>query len=186
MGFSAGTLHHYCWLGKAGKIPKGARILDLGSQNIWGDLDLAKLRDFMSVFGSTVPHERLLADTKPATKVEHLMRDAGFRYAAFDVYASGATRIFDLNSDSVGWRDRGRYDVVTNCGTTEHVANQYNVFKIAHDALKVGGVMLNFVPFYGHIDHGLINYHPKFFTSLITNNQYEPNQTKYMKRALIM
>src|SRR4051812_711611 len=111
MGFSSGTLHHYCWLGKAGKIRKGARILDLGSQSIWGDVDLAKLRDFMRVFGSTVPDERLLAATKPATKVEHLMRDAGFRYAAFDVYASGATRIFDLNSDSVGWRDRGRYDV---------------------------------------------------------------------------
>ena len=174
VGFSFGTLYHYRWLGKAGKIPRRARVLDLGSQSAWGEFKLSDLRDVMTVFGASVSDDRLLAHTKPGTKVEHLMRDAGFRYTAFDVYSSGSTRIFDLNSDSLSWRDRGNYDVVTNCGTSEHVANQYNVFKVAHDALAVGGVMLNFVPFYGQIDHGLINYHPKFFTSLVANNGYEP------------
>lgn len=174
MGFSSGTLYHYRWLGRAGKIPRGANVLELGSQNVWGDFDLSEVRDFMMVFGADVADDRLRSSIVPGTKVERLMRDAGFRYAAFDVYSSGATRTFDLNADSLGWRDRGRYHVVTNCGTSEHVANQFNAFKIAHDALKVGGVMLNFVPFYGHVDHGLINYHPKFFTTLIANNGYEP------------
>ena len=147
-------------------------MLEFGSQNAWGDFSLPEVRDFMTVFGASVSDERLLSGVAPGVKVEQLMRDAGFRYAAFDVYSTGATRAFDLNSDSLGWRDRGRYDVVTNCGTSEHVANQFNIFKVAHDALKVGGVMLNFVPFFGQVDHGLINYHPKFFTSLIANNGY--------------
>ena len=68
----------------------------------------------------------------------------------------------------------GEFDIVANFGTSEHVANQFNVFKVAHDALKVGGVMLNNVPFYGMVDHGLFNYHLKFFCSLIANNRYEP------------
>lgn len=173
LGFSSGTLYRYRWLGRAGKIPRGARVLELGSQNVWGDFDLSQVRDFMAVFGAAVPDERLRSNVVPGVKVEHLMRDAGFRYAAFDVYSRGATRAFDLNSDSLGWRERGRYDVVTNCGTSEHVANQFNTFKVAHDALKVGGVMMNFVPFYGQVDHELINYHPNFFTSLIANNEYE-------------
>ena len=174
LGFSSGTLYHYRWLGRAGRIPRGARVLELGSQNAWGDFPHAEVRDFMTVFGASVSDERLRSGVAPGVKVEQLMRDAGFRYAAFDVYSTGATRTFDLNSDSVGWRDRGRYDVVTNCGTSEHVANQFNVFKVAHDALKAGGVMMNFVPFYGQVDHGLINYHPKFFTTLIANNDYQP------------
>lgn len=173
MGFTNGTLYHFRWLGRAGKIPRRARMLELGSQNCWADFPLAEVRDFMTVFGAAVPDERLAVNVAPGAKIEHLMRDAGFRYTAFDVYASGATRIFDLNVDSLGWLERGRYDVVTNCGTSEHVANQFNIFKVAHDALRVGGVMMNFVPFYGQIEHGLITYQPKFFTNLIVNNGYE-------------
>ncbi len=173
MGFSSGTLYHYRWLGRAGKIPRGASVLEFGSQDTWGTFQLSDLQDFMAVFGAAASNDRLLSKVVPGTKIEHLMRDAGFQYAAFDVFSGGATRVFDLNVDSLGWRDRGRYDVVTNCGTSEHVANQFNIFKVAHDALKVGGVMLNFVPFYGQVDHGLVNYHPKFFTNLIANNAYE-------------
>ena len=132
-------------------------MLDFGSQNVWGDMPLADMRDFVATYGAAAPDEILLSHTKPGSKVEDLMRDAGFRYEAFDVYSSGATRIFDLNCDSLDAADRERFDVVTNCGTSEHIANQYNIFKVAHEALKPGGVMLNFVPFFGQVDHGLIN-----------------------------
>jgi hypothetical protein len=173
VGFSSGVLHHYRWLGKAGKIPRSASVLDFGSQNIWGDVKLSDLRDFAATYGATIADDALTAHVKPGSKAEHLMAAAGFRYRAFDVYSGGATQIFDLNLDQLEAADRERFDVVTNCGTSEHIANQFNVFKVAHEALKVGGVMLNFVPFYGQVDHGLFNYHPKFFTSLIANNGYE-------------
>lgn len=126
----------------------------------------------MDTFGASISDAELSAVSAPGRKSEHLLRAAGFGYSAFDVYAEGATRVFDLNTEALAPHEIGRFDVVTNLGTSEHVANQYNVFKVAHDALKVGGVMLNFVPFFGQIDHGLINYHPCFFTSLIKNNGY--------------
>jgi hypothetical protein len=36
----------------------------------------------------------------------------------------------DLNFDSIQTRHKGKYSLVTNFGTTEHVANQLNAFKI--------------------------------------------------------
>lgn len=173
MGFSSGTVNHFLDLGRRGKIRPRARVLEFGSQNMHTDITLSLAREFARTFEAS-PADRLLArDILPGTKAEHLMRDVGFDYVAFDVFKGGATRIFDLNSGRIGWLERGRYDVVTNYGTTEHVANQYNAFKVAHDALRVGGVMMNSVPFWGHVNHGLINYHPKFFTHLIKANGYE-------------
>jgi hypothetical protein len=167
MAFSSGTLAHYIRLGQEGHIRRGARVLDLGSQNIFDELK--RTGEFMETFLAVERGYRVAV----GDKAESLMRAAGFSYTAFDVYETGATRIFDLNCDRLGWLECGTFDVVTNCGTSEHVCNQFNVFKVAHEALKVGGVMMNFVPFHGFIDHGLINYHPKFFTSLIENNRYK-------------
>ena len=148
------------------------RYLDLGSQNIHGEIDQNDAKRFMAAFGR---QERYSADlTHTGIKVEGLLTAAGFDYVAFDTFNAGRTRAFNLNFASLPQDMHGEFDVVANFGTSEHVANQFNVFKVAHDALKVGGVMLNNVPFYGMVDHGLFNYHPKFFCSLIANNRYEP------------
>ncbi len=34
--------------------------------------------------------------------------------------------------------------------------------------------MLNGIPFFGQVNHGLFNYQPKFFTTLIRANGYQP------------
>ena len=67
----------------------------------------------------------------------------------------------------------GRYDLVTNFGTTEHVANQLNAMKIIHDLTAVGGVMIHNVPLQGFMNHGLVNYNMKFFWMLARSNGYE-------------
>lgn len=168
MGFSDGSLAHFVRLGRAGKIKPHARVLEFGSQDIYGELPDRLIRDLMQTFGASGSPQ-----LPAGCKSERLLRAVGFDYTAFDVYESEGTRVFDLNSDSITTDELGKFDVVTNFGTSEHVANQFNVFKVAHDALRVGGVMINGVPFYGHINHGLFNYHPKFFTSLIKRNRYE-------------
>jgi len=60
-----------------------------------------------------------------------------------------------------------------NTGTTEHIANQENAFRVIHDFARVGAVMYHEVPvcMFGH---GLINYSPKFFLQLFRQNLYEP------------
>ena len=76
---------------------------------------------------------------------------------------------------------RGKYRLVTNYGTTEHVANQLNAFKIIHDLTAVGGLMVHSVPAQGMFCHGLVNYNPKFFWMLARSNGYKWLLTKDLR-----
>jgi hypothetical protein len=67
----------------------------------------------------------------------------------------------------------GKYDFVTNHGTSEHLLNQYNCFKVMHDFCRPGGMMLHAVPFTVHLEHGFFNYQPNFFSALARYNSYE-------------
>jgi hypothetical protein len=70
-------------------------------------------------------------------------------------------------------RLRGRFQLVTNFGTTEHVVNQLNAFKIVHDLTAVGGIMMHELPAQGTLNHGFFAYQPKFFERLARVNGYE-------------
>jgi hypothetical protein len=75
------------------------------------------------------------------------------------------SRELDLNFDGNGipTEHKGKYSLVTNFGTTEHVTNQLNAFKVIHDLTMPNGVMIHEVPAQGMFNHGLVNYNPKFF-----------------------
>jgi len=79
---------------------------------------------------------------------------------------------FDLNSDPVPDQLKSHFDFVTNAGTTEHIFNQANCFKVAHDLTKVGGIMAHTVPFAGFENHGFFTYSMKLFTALAKKNDY--------------
>jgi hypothetical protein len=59
-----------------------------------------------------------------------------------------------------------------NFGTTEHVANQLNAFKLIHDLAAKGCIMVHTLPSHGQFNHGLVNYNPKFFWMLARSNGY--------------
>lgn len=171
MGFSFGNVDHLTRLGQAGHLKVGASILDFGSQNFYGDVDESAARLLFATFsGERFYSPHLFAN---GAKIDALMEALGLRYLAFDMFEGSHTRVFDFNFDTLGSEHVGKHDLVMNLGTSEHVANQFNFFKTAHDALKVGGLLYNNVPFFGGSDHALFNYHPKFFTSLIANNNYD-------------
>ncbi|MGT2440264.1 hypothetical protein ACU4GH_35950 [Bradyrhizobium betae] len=67
----------------------------------------------------------------------------------------------------------GRYDVVFNFGTTEHIFNQWNCFEVIHDACTVGGVIYHQLPASGYLDHGYYCYTPLFFKEMAAANSYE-------------
>ena len=95
----------------------------------------------------------------------------GLEYAAIDIDGSPGSIPLDLNCDEVPAKARAKYRLVTNFGTTEHVANQLHAFKVIHDLTTVGGVMIHNVPCH-FIDHGLFGYNPKFFWMLARSNAY--------------
>ena len=63
--------------------------------------------------------------------------------------------------------------MVTNLGTTEHAANQLQAFKISHDLVAHGGVMIHNIPAQGYLNHGLVNYNLKVFWMLARSNGYK-------------
>jgi SAM-dependent methyltransferase len=86
-------------------------------------------------------------DGKPARKV-YLARGVE-AHVAIDL--NGKDGAMPLNLDEpVPFMFIGQFDVVTNYGTSEHVNDQYRLFKNAHDMCRVGGIIINIVPREGH------------------------------------
>ena len=97
----------------------------------------------------------------------------GFNYNAGEYGARRGATALDLNCDKVPYRLRSSFDLVVNAGTTEHVVNQDNAFRVIHDLAKVGGVMLHEVPGGGMLTHGVVSYNPQFFWLLCRDNNYD-------------
>jgi len=91
-------------------------------------------------------------------------------YTAIDLHGTSLAIKHDLNHQLP---ELGKYDVVTNIGTGEHVFNQYMFFKNIHDVTKENGVMIHVMPNQGCYDHGFFNYHPTFIFDIAHANQYE-------------
>jgi hypothetical protein len=111
-----------------------------------------------------------LAESAPAAR--DFWRWLGFDHASIDVDGSPGSIPLDLNYDSAPGYTVGKYPLVTNFGTTEHVANQLNAFRVIHDLAAPGAVMIHHLPMQGMINHGLVNYNPKFFWMLARSNGY--------------
>lgn len=132
-------------------IPAGARVMEIGAQQLNDGADLPL----------DAPYAR------------DLWKSWGYKYACIDIDGSPDALPLDLNYDKAPLFHRGKYDLVTNFGTTEHIANQLNAFEVIHDLTKVNGIMLHNVPAQGYHTHGLVNYTLKFFWMLARSNNYK-------------
>lgn len=186
MGLSHGTLLRYCNYVESGLLPKKMVMLELGRQ---------QLNDMVFLYPECV--EKLCAllgkksfldvcDYRPRSAsdeananphhdecpfAEALFRHLGAEYEAVDM-VPGCTRM-DLNTDSVPDDKRGRFNLVTNYGTTEHLINQANAFKAVHDFTAPGGLMIHDLPYLGYPQHGFFSYTSLFFQRLAEFNHYE-------------
>jgi len=97
--------------------------------------------------------------------------DADGRHDAF---------VWDLNFP-IPDEHKGKYDLVTDHGTSEHVFNVYQAFKNIHDLAHKSSVIIQMLPFQGHVDHGFFNFQPCFFEDLAFENDYE-----ILKKAVVI
>lgn len=170
-------------LKRRGYIPNGSAVIEIGAQQlddsfVRAKADIAATGRF---FGVTTPPPSF-AWTGPRSDTNvlagaPLAREfwtwLGFSYASIDIDGSPGSIPLDLNYDEVPTEFSGKYDVVTNFGTTEHVANQLQSFKIVHDLATPGALMLHVLPTSGGLNHGLVSYNPKFFWMLGRSNGYK-------------
>lgn len=152
-------------------------VCDIGASQLY----LVDQEDYLGSFMNTVNKRttsqllsrndlKKLANLGYAKKMwEHM----GYNYICVDTSNEVEALNLDLNFDEVPAERRGCAQLVMNMGTTEHVANQIQAFKIIHDLTAVDGLMYHNVPFQGYQTHGLINYTPKFFWMVCRSNNYE-------------
>ena len=136
---------------------RGTRMLELGNQELEAGLP-----------------ERLAKQHFEAQGVIHTSIDLNGRDGALVVDLSKPT-------DRTEWI--GGFDVVTNCGTTEHVdphIAQYEVFKNIHIWLRAGGIAIHALPDVHELEEngswrGHCNnyYSSEFVGMLATTNNYE-------------
>src|SRR4051794_26282639 len=123
-------------LRKRGLLPDNFSIAEIGAQQ----LSNSALRDgyivnaFAEAFNVPPRSFHAASGKTDTTGVETLPDDAPFArdfwewlgctYMAADVDTSPHTIPLDLNFDDVPLEHRGKYHLVTNFGTTEHIANQ--------------------------------------------------------------
>lgn len=180
MGLNEHFLHLMIGLKTQGKL-SGPRVAELGAQQ----LSDAFLKDRKSIVELAKLHgvdaDRLPSLPESAAGIapgrephsRSYYEALGYEYVAIDIDGSPNSVPLDLNYDDVPRELLGRFNLVTNFGTTEHVSNQLNAFKIIHDLAATGAVMLHEVPAQGLINHGLFSYNPKFFQKLAESNAYE-------------
>jgi SAM-dependent methyltransferase len=152
-----------------GTLPRTGSVVEIGSQDLYLKGYAQALETFGAPFGVSLA---ALADpARSRAGAKALFEGIGWTYASLDLDdGQGATPI-DLNYDPAP--QGATYDLVTNLGTTEHILNQVNCFRVIHDLVRVGGVMLHLVPFLGYVDHGFFSYHPNLFRALAAGNGYD-------------
>lgn len=165
----------------------GLNVLDIGSSNLY-QADVGAIVKYVSGFtdGEKQPllndsaHRLAKGSAYDPVKgglnesfAGELIERCGMRYLSMDIAKGYKTEVFDLNRENLSAHHRNAYDVVLNIGTTEHVLNQYNSFKVIHEAARTGGFMVHQLPVSGYTDHGYYIYAGRMFFELASFNRYE-------------
>jgi hypothetical protein len=139
------------------------RVVERGSQDFWCP-QKNPIRGLFLAFRRPEPDPQLLMTSNASQKPARILYEAlGISYSYVDVDGRSGTLIRDLNFDTAPEEHWNKYRLATNHGTSEHILNQQNVFKMMHDFTTPGGVMIHAVPFTVHLEHGFFNYQPNFF-----------------------
>tara|TARA_B100000959_G_scaffold95620_1_gene101425 strand:- start:440 stop:1240 length:801 start_codon:yes stop_codon:yes gene_type:complete len=161
-------------------------IFEIGEQNWYGDVkieDLLSLAKDLSEESSKKELVLRLQDILDEKEIFNNSKSFSFelvkifyriifnndKYSAIDLHGTEHSIKFNLNEE---FKSEDQYDVVTNIGTTEHIFNQYSVFKSIHNLTKPNGLIFHQVPGQGYYDHGFYNYQPTFFFDLAAANDY--------------
>jgi hypothetical protein len=184
MGISFGMIEKMQALDLFGK--GRISVLDIGSSNLYS-ASADGIQRFLGTYGVTASPEvtdfaERLAEGSAYDPVHggingsfvgELFEKAGMKYAAIDIAAGYRTTILDLNHSPAPPHFVGAFDLVLNFGTTEHLLNQYNAFRVIHDSTRVGGYIVNSLPGVGYSNHGYFTYTPRCLFDLAGYNEYE-------------
>jgi hypothetical protein len=181
MGLNARFVQQMIWLKSGGYLSSGQKVIEIGAQQLNNSFLKAthEIESLFRLFNVPVPTlqtpiegtpDHLLAASAP--RAGPFYRSLGFDYSCIDIDNDPGSIALDLNCDAVPDSLTAKFNLITNFGTTEHVVNQLNAFKIIHDLAATGAIMLHELPAFGQTNHGFFGYQPKFFDRLARSNGY--------------
>jgi hypothetical protein len=185
VGLSSYILEDLIDLKRRGALEGDNSVIEIGAQQLSNDFlrSTRLLDELYGLFGKTKPDfgsvmdagfvDGLEAQAEDAPSSRAFWKSLDFDYKSVEFDGHRDSVAIDLNRDSVPRQLRRRFSLTLNGGTTEHVANQDNAFRVLHDLTSVGGIMMHIVPAGGHMNHGLVNYNMKFFWHLCRENPYQ-------------
>jgi len=179
---------------RAGVIPAGPRVLELGQANWYRDVPMTALEAAVTEFATD--------DARRARSLDAIRKEfqsQGPRWVfnlatlyyravlnprervAIDLHGPPAALSLDLNQP-VDLQGR-RFDLLMNLGTAEHVFDVAQVFRTAHNLTAPGGVMIHGMPFQGFVDHGFYSFNPTFYFDIAAANGYRVDRVRYATLA---
>jgi hypothetical protein len=166
---------------------KSVSILDIGSSNLYSapaegvklllnSLGINIFTEEITSFAQRMEKDSAYDEVTGGTNgafVGELFEKIGYSYNSIDIADGYRTTILDLNHESAPKSFIGSFDLVMNFGTTEHLLNQFNAFKVIHDATKLGGYIVHSLPCVGYSNHGYFTYTTRCMFDLAGYNEYE-------------
>jgi hypothetical protein len=107
---------------------------------------------------------------------DSMLKALGFTdYAAMDVSDYEATDVIlhDLNSPTIAPELEGRFDVVIDGGTLEHVFHLPNAMSALGRMVHSQGRVIHASPSTNHVDHGFYMFSPTFFWDYYSANRFD-------------
>lgn len=145
-----------------------SETLTLGRQ--FRAFTLAEFKKYMGSFASKISEEKLKEDFE-SPYAEKVFEDMyGVKLQSLDGFAHEKPDIVhDLNVP-VPEELKGKYSMIIDGGTMEHVFNTPMLLKNCFDMLKIGGCMISMVPTNNFNGHGLYQFSPDFFYSTFSKH----------------
>jgi hypothetical protein len=102
-------------------------------------------------------------------------------YKSSDLFDEKADFSIDLNApENLGLQ----FDIVSDFGTIEHIANPSTALRFVHDCTKVDGLMIHCVPVRGGCIHGFFNIHATFLDDVARANGYDIVSNSYIPNVV--
>lgn len=99
--------------------------------------------------------------------VKDYYESLGALHVSFDTNGKGGTLKRDLRFPILDKEYVGKFDMLLNFGTAEHIGYQYGVWRNAHQLIRVGGGFFHTGPAFGRMrPHGMGLYDREFFIEL--------------------
>jgi hypothetical protein len=178
MGISSSeALPHLLFLAKQFREQLSGSVLQLGRQDIYFDFDVLQSQATrFEVELKSIPIRRVENPwtKKPVIDDQTLFSALGFETVeSLDFVAhENPSFVHDLNED-VPMGFHGRWNVVFDGGTLEHVFDVATAFRNIHLMIKPGGLVIHENPTNHYVDHGFWQINPTVLFDFYSANGYE-------------